>query len=57
MYKIIINESPDYLTEMLPNTVGETNRHNLRNSPDFVILFKIMFISNIILSINFKIME
>ena len=37
--KMINKESPDYLTEMLPNTVGYNNRHNHRNSSDLVISF------------------
>ena len=39
------------------NTIGDTNRHNLRDSLDFVIPFQDYVNSNIILSINFKIME
>ena len=39
MYKIINNDTPNYLTERLPNTVGDTSTHNLRKSSSFVILF------------------
>ena len=37
MYKIINNEAPGYLSNLLPNRVGEQTHHNLRNSQNFEI--------------------
>ena len=31
-YKIVIGQEPDYLTELVPPTVADTNNYNLRNS-------------------------
>ena len=36
MYKIINNEAPGYLSNLLPNRVGEQTHHNLRNNQNFV---------------------
>ena len=30
-YKIINNEAPEYLSELIPPTVAESNNYNLRN--------------------------
>jgi hypothetical protein len=30
-YKIVNDQVPDYLTELVPPTVGDTNNYNLRN--------------------------
>ena len=35
MYKIINNETPGYLSNLLPSRVGEQTRHNLRNNQIF----------------------
>ena len=43
MYKIINNDTPNYLTELLPKTIGDTSTHNLRNSSNFVIPFTRLF--------------
>ena len=37
MYKIINNEAPGYLSNLLPNRVGEQTHHNLRNNQNFEI--------------------
>ena len=39
MYKIVNNESPSYLNDLLPNRVNETSKYNLRNRHDFEIPF------------------
>ena len=39
MYKIVNNDVPSYLLDLLPNRVNETNIYNLRNNTDFVIPF------------------
>ena len=39
MYKIVNNDAPSYLRDMLPNRVDETSTYNLRNNTDFVIPF------------------
>jgi hypothetical protein len=31
-YDIVSGQSPDYLQDLLPITVGQTNNYNLRNS-------------------------
>jgi hypothetical protein len=38
LYKIVHNEAPVYLTDLLPPRVGDVNRHNLRNQEDFILL-------------------
>ena len=43
MYKIINNEAPGYLTNLLPNRVGEQTHYQLRNNQNFEVL-QIMFI-------------
>ena len=35
MYKIINNEAPEYLTNLLPNRVGEQTHYHLRNNQNF----------------------
>ena len=35
MYKIIKNEAPEYLTNLLPNGVGEQIYYHLRNKQNF----------------------
>jgi hypothetical protein len=37
-YKIVHNEAPVYLTNLLLPRVGENNRYNLRNQDDFTLL-------------------
>ena len=37
MYKIVNNDMPSYLKDLLPNRVNETNNYNLRNRNDFEI--------------------
>ena len=39
MYKIINNETPGYLTNFLPNRVGEQTHYQLRNNHNFKIPF------------------
>ena len=39
MYKIVNNDAPPYLQELLPNTVNETTNYNLRNSQNFDVPF------------------
>ena len=39
MYKIVNNDAPSYLRDLLPNRVDETSTYNLRNNTDFVIPF------------------
>ncbi|MEW8548488.1 MAG: reverse transcriptase family protein [Candidatus Thiodiazotropha sp.] len=39
MYKIVNNDAPPYLQELLPNTVMNTSNYNLRNSQNFDIPF------------------
>ena len=39
MYKIINNEAPGYLTNLLPNRVGEQTHYQLRNNQNFEIPF------------------
>ena len=39
MYKIVNNDVPSYLLDLLPNRVNETNIYNLRNNTEFVIPF------------------
>ena len=39
MYKIVSNDVPSYLLDLLPNRVNETNIYSLRNNTDFVIPF------------------
>ena len=39
MYKIVNNETPSYLHDLLPNRVNETSNYNLRNRHDFEIPF------------------
>ena len=34
-YDIVSGQSPDYLQDLLPITVGKTNNYNLRNSSQF----------------------
>ena len=36
-YDIVSGQSPDYLQDLLPITVGQTNNYNLRNSKNFTI--------------------
>jgi hypothetical protein len=36
-YDIVSGQSPDYLQDVLPITVGQTNNYNLRNSKSFTI--------------------
>jgi hypothetical protein len=36
-YDIVSGQSPDYLQDLLPITVGQTNNNNLRNSKNFTI--------------------
>jgi hypothetical protein len=37
LYDIVSGQSPDYLQDVLPITVGQTNNYNLRNSRNFTI--------------------
>lgn len=37
-YKLVHNEAPIYLTELLPPRVGEGNRYNLRNQNNFSLI-------------------
>ena len=37
LYDIVSGQSPDYLQDLLPITVGQTNNYNLRNSRNFTI--------------------
>jgi hypothetical protein len=37
LYDIISGQSPDYLQDLLPIIVGQTNNYNLRNSRNFTI--------------------
>ena len=39
MYKIVKNDTPTYLNDLLPNRVNETNNYNLRNRNNFEIPF------------------
>ena len=39
MYKIVNNDAPSYLRDLLPNRVDETSTYDLRNNTDFVIPF------------------
>ena len=39
MYKIVNNDTPTYLNDLLPNRVNETNNYNLRNRNNFEIPF------------------
>ena len=39
MYKIVNNDAPPYLQELLPNTVNESTNYNLRNSQNFDVPF------------------
>lgn len=39
LYRIINNEAPSYLSDLLPNTVGVYTQYNLRNSSNFEIPF------------------
>ena len=39
MFKIVNNDVPSYLLDLLPNRVNETNICNLRNNTDFAIPF------------------
>lgn len=39
MYKMVNNDAPSYLSDLLPNRVGETTNHNLRNYQNFQIPF------------------
>ena len=36
-YDIVSGQSPDYLQDLVPITVGQTNNYNLRNSKNFTI--------------------
>jgi hypothetical protein len=36
-YDIVSGQSPDYLQDLLPIAVGQTNNYNLRNSKNFTI--------------------
>ena len=36
-YDIVSGQSPDYLQDLLPITVGQINNYNLRNSKNFTI--------------------
>lgn len=39
MYKIVNNEAPTYLKDLLPNTVNDASTYNLRNSSNYNIPF------------------
>ena len=39
MYKIVNNESPSYLSDLLPNRVDQATNYNLRNSENFQVPF------------------
>lgn len=39
MYKIVNNEGPSYLNDLLPTMVNEDRNNNLRNRLNFEILF------------------
>ena len=39
MYKIVNNEAPSYLNDLLPNTVNAASNYNLRNRLNFEIPF------------------
>ena len=43
MYKIVNNDVPSYLLDLLPNRVNETNIYSLRNNTDFVIPFSRLY--------------
>ena len=58
MYKIVNNDAPPYLQELLPNTVNESTNYNLRNSQNFdVPFFTFVLIWIIFFSIYFKALE
>ena len=39
IYKIVNNEAPSYLNDLLPNTVNAASNYNLRNTLNFEIPF------------------
>ena len=39
MYKIIKNESPSYLNDLLPSLVNDVSNYNLRNNTDYDLPF------------------
>ena len=43
MYKIVNNDVPSYLLDLLPNRVNETNIYSLGNNTDFVIPFSRLY--------------
>ena len=43
MYRIVHNDAPTYLTDLLPNIIQDTSSYNLRNNQDFQLPFKRLF--------------
>ena len=39
MYKIIKNETPSYLNDLLPSLVNDVNNYNLRNNTNYELTF------------------
>ena len=43
MYKIIKNETPSYLNDLLPNLVNDVSNYNLRNNTNYDLPFCRLF--------------
>ena len=50
-YKILNNEAPEYLSELIPPTVAESNNYNLRNRHN---ISQLANIPKLILSVDYK---
>ena len=49
-YKIVNGQVPDYLTELVPPTVGDTNNYNIRKTKYFTTIIPIIYISTVLFS-------